>query len=1109
MKKTNFNSPLNRWSDKSMWSAVPVPLIRKAAFLLIFFCLPFFCVDVQAQTLKREITFGLNDEPLKNGLDTLEKVSGFRLSYILNQVTPYEHVTVKTGTRTVEATLKLLLEKTNLIYELKGSNILIYEKQKEEGKADGDAINVTGVVADESGYPLPGVNIVNKRTLTGTVPDNLGKFQINALTGDTLMFSFVGYKTVEVRVTDQQPLNIRLEEDFTAIKEVVINAGYYTVKNQERTGSITTVTAREIENKPVSNVLSAVQGQMAGVNIVQNSGMPGGGYNVQIRGINSLRSKGNYPMYIINGVPVSAETPSYYSATTYPDAGEISVLNAINPNDIESIEILKDADATAIYGSRGANGVILITTKKGKEGDKTRFSVNGSYGLSRVASKMELMNTEQYLEMRRQAYANDGITTYPSNAYDINGTWDQTRYTDWQEELIGNTAANSTVQFSLSGGGDNSGFILSGSHNEQTTVYGHDFRYKTNNLSGSMSHHSKDNRFMLNASGLFSAQSNNVIQTDITTSILMLCPDAPALYSEDGSVNWENNTFYDNPAGKYESSYRYKSNTFNTNINLQYELFNSFYIKLNGGIDYVAFDDLVLYPSTQYNPAWGITPSSSMSLKGQNQRFSYLFEPQLNYKHTFREHQIDVLVGGTCQQTQAVSLNVCGYGFTSNALITNVAAANNIYVYSDNPTDYKYAAVFGRLNYQYKNRYIVNFTGRRDGSSRFGPNNRFANFGAIGAAWLFSKENFLSDMQWLSFGKLRASYGLTGSDLIGDYQYLDTYTVSSSMYGGSTTMYPSRLYNPYFSWEKTSKLEIALETGFLNDRVRFTAAWYRNRSGNQLVGIPLPATTGFSSVQANLPAIVENKGLEMELNTIPVRTENFKWNSNLNISLPRNKLVAFPGLEGSTYANTYVIGFPVTIAKVYNYTGINQATGYYTFTDYNEDGSISTPDDNQVIEDIGIKLFGGWTNEFSFRNWSFSFLLQFVSQKQWNYLSQGTGHPGTKYNKPVELLDVWSEDNPSGRFMPYTTGVNSQKNKVLSYFGSSTAAISDASFIRLKNIQLSYRLPVNGNITDILMYVQGQNLLTITDYFGLDPEFVSIGFLPPLKTWSFGIQLSF
>lgn len=467
-----------------------------------------------------------------------------------------------------------------------------------------------------------------------------------------------------------------------------------------------------------------------------------------------------------------------------------------------------------------------------------------------------------------------------------------------------------------------------------------------------------------------------------------------------------------------------------------------------------------------------------------------------------------MLAGGTYQQTENTILRLLGVGFESNSLISNLSAASNVSTSQDNITKYRYAAMFGRINYQYKNRYILNITGRRDGSSRFGPDKRFANFGAIGAAWLFSKESFLKDNRWLSFGKFRTSYGITGSDLIGDYQYLDTYTVSSTLYGGNTSLYPSRLYNPYFSWEKTTKLEVALETGFLNDRIYFTAAWYRNRSGNQLVGIPLPATTGFSSIQANLPATVQNTGLEFEINTTPVKTDNFQWNSNVNISFPKNKLVSFPGLAGSTYSDTYVVGHSTSIAKVYNYEGIDPETGLYTFTDYNEDGSISTPEDNLAIKEIGIKYFGGLSNQFSYKHWEFSFLIQFVNQQQWNYNSL-ISRPGNINNQPIEVLNVWSEDNPEGQYMPYTTGANSHKNKLFTYFKNSTAAIGDASFIRLKNIQLSYRLSVNKYVQDVLVYIQGQNLLTFTDYFGLDPEFILTGYLPPLKTWSFGVQLNF
>ncbi|WP_298650648.1 SusC/RagA family TonB-linked outer membrane protein [uncultured Proteiniphilum sp.] len=969
-------------------------------------------------------------------------------------------------------------------------------------------VTVTGRVTESTGNPLPGVSIVVKGTYsTGTTTGEDGRYTLARVPSDAVLsFSFVGFKTEEIPVNGRTRIDVQLQEDVTALSEVVVNAGYYTVKDQLRTGSIARVTAKEIENQPVNNAISAIQGRVAGVSITQGTGVAGGGYNIQIRGTNSLRRAGNYPMYIIDGVPVSTDTPSSFSGAILPYT-EINPLNAINPNDIESIEILKDADATAIYGSRGANGVILVTTRKGKPGSKTGFSVNTGYGFSRVAGKMEMMNTEQYLDMRRQAYTNDGIANYPANAYDVNGTWDQERYTDWQEKLIGGTAVNSAVQLSVSGGNGHTSFLISGSHNGQTTVFAKDFRYKTNNLSGSLNHRSSDNRFTFSASGLFSDQSNNLIESDITSESLRLSPNAPALYMDDGSLNWENNTFT-NPLAAYESTYSNQSRTLNVNINLGYELLPSLHIKFNGGINHQVFEELSLYPNTVYNPSYGITPANSMAYKNHNQRFSYLLEPQLNYKHRFKDHEIDILLGSTYQETENTALNVMGYGFESNALITNLAAAGNVSVNSDTGSEYKYAAVFGRVNYQYKNKYILNLTGRRDGSSRFGPDNRFANFGAIGVAWLFSEENFLADNPWFSFGKLRASHGVTGSDLIGDYQYLDTYTVSSIIYGDGTTLYPSRLHNPYFSWEKTTKLEIALELGLLDDRLYLTTAWFRNRSGNQLVGIPLPGTTGFSSIQANLPATVENKGLELELNTIPVKTGQFRWNSNVNISFPKNKLVAFPGLEGSTYANQYVVGYPVSITKVYNYEGIDPETGLYTFTDYNEDGRISSPEDNRVIEEVGVKWFGGWFNQLSYKQWECSFLFQFVNQRQKNYNAL-MANPGTRFNQPAEVLDVWSESNPDGRYMPYSTGANPLKNQLLGYFRNSTAVIGDASFIRLKNVQLSYRLSVNKYIQDVRFYAQGQNLLTLTDYFGLDPEFTLTGYLPPLKTWAFGVQINF
>lgn len=897
------------------------------------------------------------------------------------------------------------------------------------------------------------------------------------------------------------------QENAQKIGEIVLNGGYYKVKDRERTGSISRVTAKDIENQPVVNVLSTIQGRMSGVNITQGSGVPGGGYDIQIRGRNSLRSitnsdiDGNQPLYVVDGVPVGGKMTSLYSGVALPGAN-INPLNSINPGDIESIEILKDADATAIYGSRGANGVVLITTKKGKSG-KLGLSLNTSYALSNTLSKLRLMNTQQYLAMRRSAFLSDGITQYPATAYDINGTWDQNRYTDWPKKLIGNTAATSNTQLSLSGGSPTTTFLLSLGHNEQTTAFMKDFKYTSNTISTSISHQSEDKRFQANVSNLFSLQKNNVLRTDMTRQAYFLPPNAPQLYNGEGNINWENNTFA-NPAALFNSTYSNESKQVLININTAYEVIPRVRIKLNGGINYQNFEEIALQPNTMYNPSFALGQSSATSRASQNNqdRLSFILEPQVNWVYKKGNHELDILLGGTLQNEENKQASMTGIGFESNAFIHNIGAAQTKIISDQLRSEYRYAAIFGRVNYQFKNRYILNVTGRRDGSSRFGPNNRFANFGAVGGAWLFSKEPFLSGIKWLSFGKLRGSYGMAGSDNIGDYQYLDTYIVSSSMYNGTTGLLPSRLYNPDYSWEKTRKLEMALELGLLGNKLNITAAWYKNRSSNQLVGYQLPAVTGFGSVLANLDATVENTGLELEASARPLSSGSLQWETGFNISFPKNKLISFPGLEGSTYANQYVIGQPTSIVKVYHLEGIDPKTGQYQFTDFNGDGKISSPDDARVIENIGVKYFGGWSNTLRYKNWDLSFLVQFVKQRNRNY-NYIMPVPGTMNNQPVEVMNVWSQENPNGFYMPYHSG--SSASHIL--FQNSDAAVSDASFIRLKNVQLGYRIPLERSIfKDVKIYFQGQNLVTWTKYFGIDPEFLFIGFLPPLRTFSFGIQ---
>lgn len=1015
--------------------------------------------------------------------------------------------------------------------------------------AIGQIREISGTVTGKSGA-LSGVSVSQEGKDQVVLTGSSGAYQIQ-VSGKSavLVFRYAGYLVKRVKVGDRgkgdgeegsrkngnnevgrSVINVSLEMDsendgkeahvgmdkavVTGIGEIVLNAGYYKVRDRERTGSIAKVSAKEIGNQPVGNVLGAVQGRMAGVSITQGGGMPGGGFDIQIRGRNSLRTSsnseidGNQPLYVIDGVPVGGDMKSEFSTLIIP-LRSINPLNAINPNDIESIEILKDADATAIYGSRGANGVVLVTTKSGKSG-KTELSLTTNYGISKAMMGLTMMNTGQYLGMRKQAYANDGISVYPANAYDINGKWSQYRYTNWPEKLIGNWASSSSTQLSLKGGSETTSFLISLGRNEQATVFEKDFKYVSHTLSGNLSHHSKDRKFQMTLANQFSFQKNNVVNEDITQKSLLLAPNAPELYKPDGSLNWENNTFT-NPVAVYNSSYQNKTIQFLSSLNAQFELLPHTVVKLNGGINYAAFEEWSLRPNTIYNPSFVTGQSSfySSSSKSNNNRFSYIAEPQLEWSLKRGGHELTVLLGASVQVEENSRESMRGSGFASNALLQNIGAAQTKTIADQMTTQYRYAAVFGRVNYQYKNRYILNITGRRDGSSRFGENRKVASFGALGGAWLFSEEAFFKESSWLSFGKLRGSYGITGSDNIGDYQYLDNFAVSDYIYNSVTGLVPSRLYNPDFSWEKTRKLETALELGFLKNRLNLSVSWYRNTSSNQLVGYQLPAITGFTSVLANMNAVVENKGWELELNARPISGELLKWSSGFNISIPKNKLLSFPGLEGSPYENIFIVGQPVSIVKLYQLEGIDPATGLYRFKDFNGDGKITAPEDNKVVENIGVRYFGGWSNTLQYRNWDFSFLFQFVKQRNLNYNSI-MPLPGGMFNQPVEVLDVWSPQNPSGVYMPYSTGTVGDQNRAQNNFRSSTASVSDASFIRLKNVQLTYTLPLKSRVLKkVKIYFQGQNLLTWTKYFGMDPEFTVGGFLPPMKTYSFGTQINF
>lgn len=964
---------------------------------------------------------------------------------------------------------------------------------------------VTGTVNDGQ-KPLSGVAVIQDGTgnMTITTPSGAYSLQIEGQ-NPVLIFRHPQYDERKITVDGKTTFNIMLSEKTGIIQEVVLNAGYYNVKARQSTGSIAKVTAKEIGNQPVNNVLAAVQGRMAGVSITNNTGNVGGGFDIAIRGQNSVRFDGNAPLIIVNGVPLNTNSNSVLGLSTGAlTKGEASPLNAINPNDIESMEVLKDADATAIYGSRGANGVILITTKQGTSKELTA-ELSLSTSVSTANRFIELASTEQYRKLREDAFRLDGITVYPSNAYDMNGKWDSARGTDWYRTFIGRTFLNQQQQLSVSGGNAQQNLMVSLFNDRRGTAYGNDFGYSRSGFTLNSGFRSKDGKLNIVPSVFYTRENNDLAVTDLTRQTF-IAPNAPALFQSDGSLNWENNTF-ENPLAQLENKYSAKTNTFSSRVLTEYRFLPEFTFRVNAGYTQTQVKEFKTSPSTQYNPVYGATAQFSSINVGNTGHGNWIVEPQLNWDKRWSAHKVNAIIGSTFEERKTGISWIQGSDFSSNELLHNLSNAKVQKVMTDSEITYRYQALYGRMNYTAHDRYIINLTARRDGSSRFGPNNRFANFGAVGMAWIFSKENFLQESTWLSFGKLRGSYGLTGNDQIGDYQYLNTYTTGNANYNGVIVLYPSRLYNPDFTWEKTAKLETALELGFFKDAVNFTLAWYRNRSSNQLVGTPLPATTGFTLMQQNFPATVQNTGLEMEIRAAVIRRKDFNWNMNANISFPDSKLLEFPDIETSSYANTYEVGRSLNIRKVYEYTGINPVTGIYTFRDFNGDGKI-TIDDRKKAADYGVRFFGGVGSSVRYGNIALQMLWQFVKQDQLDTLFS-LPVPGSMSNVATYLLDYWTPENPTAQYQRPTTGTNSAALKAFNDYRNSDAALVDASFIRLNSIQLNWQIPLrNKTASELALGIQGQNLFTFTRFKGLDPE-VRGTYLPSLKTFSITAQIKF
>lgn len=1094
------------------------------------------CLQLSARGISQTITLSLKDAPLQKVFKEIERQTDYTFFYSWNRLEQAKKVTIKVSNLPIDQVLALCFSGQPFNYSISGKTITITAKKKESTDKESRSIetsisnkDVNGVITDENGSPAQGVNVTVKGTGNGTSTNRKGEFFLKGVDESAyLVITSVGYDKVEVPIRNKDFISLQLKVAVGNLDEMQVIA-YGTTSKRFNTGNVATIKSSDIEKRPIQNPLLALQGRVPGIDITQLTGMPGGGVTVRIQGRNSINS-GLEPLIVIDGVPFS---PKLLNSSMEFIVQGGSPLNYINPSDIESIDILKDADATAIYGSRAANGAILITTKKGKAG-KMKLGVNLQQGWAKVGRKVDMMNTRQYLDMRYEAYKNDGIDistlTPNSRTYDIT-LWDTTRYADWQEELIGGTALYTNLSTSISGGTPNLQYFIGGTYNRQTTVFPGDFDDKKGSLHFNTSATSLNQKFKVQLSGNYMYDRNHLLSDDLTEKAILFAPVAPPLYNPDGSLNWAPNasgsSTWENPL-VYTLSNEYNNTTKNliANLNLSYKIFTGLEIATSFGYTNTQTNLFTPRRLEHYRPEQRATSMRS-TINGDRNMISWIVEPQIQYTKKISRGKLQALVGGTIQKNSAEVLSVYGVGYSSDILMKTLTAAPIVGVNAAAFSESKFNALFGRVNYTWQDKYILNLTARRDGSSKFGDANKFHNFGSIGLGWIFSEERFIRDkIPVLSFGKLRGSYGTTGNDQIGDFEHLSLYGIDRPgiLYQNDIGLSPYKIPNPHLQWEETRKLQGGIDLGFFNDRILLDVTYAINRSTNQLVSYILPSTTGFTGITQNLPAVIRNTSLELALNTINLKNKNFQWTSNFNITVPRNKLLSFPGIENTVYSRGdlgVIVGEPLGVQKAYPFAGVDPTTGNYQVFD--KDGHLTTTpndvNDRTILINPAKKYYGGMQQSIRYKSFQLDALFQFVRQLAPNDMYYFNGNQsispgnfaGPSVNQPATVLNRWQKPGDMAPFGRYTS-IRSGLDLSPVYLGNIWYSY-DASYIRLKNVSLSWHLPIKWTqkvkMNDFQFYFRGENLATISKYSGLDPENASISSLPPLRVMTVGIQAEF
>jgi TonB-dependent starch-binding outer membrane protein SusC len=995
----------------------------------------------------------------------------------------------------------------------------------------GQEITITGkVTTAEDNSILPGVSVQIKDTQRGTQTDASGNYSISASPTSVLIFSFVGLIPQEITVGNRTQIDVQLAADARSLSEVVVT-GYGTQSKRNLTGNIAKVSGAEIANTPVTTFEQALQGRAAGVQVTSLNGKLGQGMQMRIRGSSSVTAS-NEPLYVLDGIPLTTKDQGTSSAPQNP-------LADINFNDIESIDILKDASAAAIYGARASNGVVLITTKKGKSG-KTKFNVGYQLGSSKPTHLRDWLNTAQYVELFSEAVQNEidagnlpatyltGSTysRFTRYAAGDRAGWETGKYdTDWQAEAF-QKAPMGQFDISASGGDAKTRFFVSAQYLDQKGIL---IKNSFKRLSGRINlDHKATDKLTLGVNVNLARTVNGRLSNDNAFStplqIVALPPITPVIDPRTNELSG-NYTLYYNPllnrdfSSNVSTSYRTIGNIF-----AEYKFTNWLKFRSEVGTDiYNLNEDQYFGKETSRNTG----APNGQGFSSWAQITNYTTNNFFTLGQTFADkHDVDVTVGMTFQKSEASYNQVTGQEFPSNAYRKVISAAN-ITAGSSSGSNFSFLSYFGRANYRFLNKYLLSVSGRIDGSSRFGANNRYGFFPAASVGWVITDESFMQDIPSLSLLKLRASYGLTGNAEIGNF---DSYGLfrGDAGYAGVPGQRPEQIENPDLRWEQTTQTDVGLEFGFFAGRLSGEVDYYIKTTRDLLLNVNVPGTSGFRSQLRNIGNL-ENKGWEFVLRSDNT-TGAFKWNTSLNLAANRNKILNLDGqvIEGG-YINRAVEGQPIGSFYSIEYAGVDPANGdaLYYVNEERPDGTLdrNTTNDPNVAQRVVIgnpnpKLVGGISNNFSYKGLEFNILFQ---GQTGNDIYNGGGKfqsaNGDFFdNQTVDQLGRWQKPGditniPQARLF----GANGT--------AESSRYLQKGDYLRLKTATLSYTLPTSltnrVKLDRVRLYVTGQNLMTFTKYTGWDPE-VNADYLagniglgndfysaPQAKTIIVGINLGF